>query len=58
VDACGVVQLCAQANCTDGDEPFDGLIMDTSGNLYSTTLGGGTHCQSQFGCGTVFELKP
>jgi len=35
----------------DGAFPLAGLIMDSSGNLYGTTSGGGTN-----GDGTVFEL--
>lgn len=47
----------------DGIEPFDGLIFDKSGNLYGTTLGGGTGaCPTGVvpgpGCGIVFELSP
>jgi uncharacterized repeat protein (TIGR03803 family) len=37
----------------DGVAPYAGLIMDASGNLYSTTYQGGTN-----GEGTVFELTP
>jgi uncharacterized repeat protein (TIGR03803 family) len=37
----------------DGLFPFAGLIMDSSGNLYGTTQGGGAS-----GWGTVFELSP
>jgi uncharacterized repeat protein (TIGR03803 family) len=37
---------------TDGSEPA-GLIFDATGNLYSTTGGGGA-----YGAGTVFELTP
>src|ERR1700690_656741 len=41
----------------DGDDPYAGLILDGSGNLYGTTAYGGTgSCSS--GCGTVFELSP
>jgi uncharacterized repeat protein (TIGR03803 family) len=38
---------------TDGAFPTAGLILDTRGNLYSTTAAGGTN-----GYGTVFELSP
>jgi uncharacterized repeat protein (TIGR03803 family) len=56
--------FCLQANCTDGDGPFAGVIEDASGNLYGTTAEGGTNdvslCESAgfVGCGTVFELMP
>jgi uncharacterized repeat protein (TIGR03803 family) len=39
----------------DGQYPEAAVIFDTTGNLYSTTVGGGT---STCGCGTVFRLKP
>jgi len=35
----------------------NGVIFDSSGNLYGTTYYGGTGCNN-FGCGTIFELKP
>ena len=41
----------------DGDGPFAGLILDTTGNLYGTTYGGGNQCGSS-SCGTVYELSP
>jgi uncharacterized repeat protein (TIGR03803 family) len=37
----------------DGSEPSGTLIMDAAGNLYGTTIGGGTGV-----VGTVFELSP
>jgi uncharacterized repeat protein (TIGR03803 family) len=37
----------------DGFTPLGGLVLDESGNLYGTTIGGGTS-----GFGTVFELSP
>jgi len=45
----------------DGQLPFNGLIMDSGGNLYGTTEYGGfsTNCTGNnpyLGCGTVFEL--
>ena len=46
--------FCAQGggSCTDGNFPNSGLVMDTSGNLFGTTYGGGAH-----GLGVVFELS-
>jgi uncharacterized repeat protein (TIGR03803 family) len=37
----------------DGHFPYGGLVFDTAGNLYGTTLTGGTD-----GLGTVFEITP
>jgi uncharacterized repeat protein (TIGR03803 family) len=46
---------------SDGDDPWAGLTLDSTGNLYGTTVLGGTG-QSTFnclyGCGTVFRLAP
>jgi len=38
-------------NYTDGANPYTGVLMDSSGNLFGTTYSGGTG-----GYGTVFEL--
>lgn len=42
----------------DGEYPNVPLITDASGNLYGTTLEGGSdNCGAGTGCGTVFELS-
>lgn len=45
----------------DGAFPTGGLLLDSAGNLFGTTVGGGSfsgnNC-SLFGCGVVFELSP
>lgn len=43
----------------DGQTPWGGVVLDTAGNLYGTTEGGGNslNCDGGYaGCGTVFEL--
>jgi uncharacterized repeat protein (TIGR03803 family) len=56
INASGVEKVlysfCAQQSCADGASPFDGLIMDKSGNFYGTTYSGGAHGQ-----GTVFKIN-
>jgi uncharacterized repeat protein (TIGR03803 family) len=47
-------------NGKDGQDPHTGLMFDTAGNLYGTTMTGGasgTGCGG-YGCGTVFQLAP
>lgn len=45
--------FCSQPNCSDGANPYAGLIADAQGNFYGTTFGGGA-----YGYGTVFKLTP
>src|SRR5580698_701733 len=45
-------------NGTDGTTPLGGVIVDSAGNLYGTTVYGGTGICFSDGCGTVFELSP
>jgi uncharacterized repeat protein (TIGR03803 family) len=43
----------------DGQNPVGGLVFDALGNLYGTTLQGGSACLGLYGgCGTVFRLTP
>lgn len=48
-----IYNFCSQANCTDGETPYAGLIQATDGNLYGTTNAGGTN-----GAGTIFSISP
>ena len=40
---------------SDGAYPNIGLVLATDGNLYGTTLYGGTGC-APYGCGTIFKI--
>lgn len=48
------------ASTTDGLGPWGGLSIDGAGNIFGTTYGGGTNCNSGNGAcgGTAFELAP
>jgi len=41
----------------DGASPMGVLVRDAAGNVYGTTIGGGTGKCSKMGCGTVFKLN-
>jgi uncharacterized repeat protein (TIGR03803 family) len=47
-----IYSFCSYLGCPDGAQPEGGLAMDASGNLYGTTIIGGT---SDYG--TVYELS-
>jgi uncharacterized repeat protein (TIGR03803 family) len=45
----------------DGSQPLAGLVRDSAGNLYGTTVQGGNmagSCAANAGCGTVFRVNP
>jgi uncharacterized repeat protein (TIGR03803 family) len=41
----------------DGGSPMGVLVRDAAGNIYGTTVGGGTGKCSKLGCGTAFKLN-
>jgi uncharacterized repeat protein (TIGR03803 family) len=45
------------AGTPDGEHPAADLVV-FKGNLYGTTVDGGTGCYKRLGCGTVFEVGP
>jgi uncharacterized repeat protein (TIGR03803 family) len=52
--------FCSQSQCTDGNSPTAGVMMDQAGTLYGTTALGGRNndyeCSKGHGCGVVFQL--
>ena len=46
-------RFCSKTNCSDGQNPIAGLVVDSTGTLYGTTFYGGA-----YGYGTVFKLNP
>jgi uncharacterized repeat protein (TIGR03803 family) len=49
--------FCSLSNCVDGAGPGGGVVRDSEGNLYGTTIFGGTYSDcNQDTCGTVFKL--
>ncbi|MGH9497535.1 MAG: choice-of-anchor tandem repeat GloVer-containing protein [Terriglobales bacterium] len=49
----GLYSFCAQQNCSDGENPWAGLVLATDGSFYGTTVNGGIHND-----GTLFKIGP
>jgi len=47
-----------QGGRNDGSDPGGDLAVDSIGNIYGTTLGGGPGSCGDSGCGSVYELTP
>jgi uncharacterized repeat protein (TIGR03803 family) len=53
--------FCSQTNCSDGFNPFAGVVQGTDGNFYGTARLGGIYNSGlcgKSGCGTAFEITP
>jgi len=50
--------FCSKTNCSDGEQPYAGLVQATGGNFYGSTVEGGGSSQCSQGCGTVFKITP
>ena len=53
-----IYNFCAQSGCTDGKNPWAGLVQAANGEFYGTTEEGGANCVVNGGCGTVFKITP
>jgi uncharacterized repeat protein (TIGR03803 family) len=58
LDTAGTLTVLHAFGGGDGAQPVSALLFDSAGNLYGTTLAGGTSTVCDGGCGTVFELSP
>lgn len=53
-----IYSFCAETNCTDGGEPYSGVMVDGHGNLFGTAALAGESTGSDSCCGSVYELSP
>jgi uncharacterized repeat protein (TIGR03803 family) len=58
LDAGGNFSVLHTFEGSDGASPDSILLFDAAGNLYGTTIYGGSSNTCQAGCGTVFKLAP
>ena len=56
LDKQGTLTLLHTFNGADGSYLYAGLLRDAAGNLYSTTLYGGSGHGCNNGCGTVWQI--
>jgi uncharacterized repeat protein (TIGR03803 family) len=50
--------FCKQPQCSDGAQPFSGLLEGTDGSFYGVTYqGGDSSCGLTSGCGTIFRVN-
>jgi uncharacterized repeat protein (TIGR03803 family) len=50
--------FCQLAGCLDGSAPYSGVTLGTDGNIYGTTITGGSNTTCTGGCGTVYMMTP
>lgn len=48
-----IYSFCSEANCTDGEAPGSGVIVDEAGNLFGAACSGG-----KYDAGRIYELVP
>jgi len=52
--------FCSAQDCTDGQLPSGGVVMDASENLFGVTTFGGDNlsCRAGLGCGVAYKITP
>jgi len=51
-------KFCQEAGCTDGQNPYAGLLMDSTGSLTGATLRGRKKCGAHDPCRVAFKISP
>ena len=50
-------KFCSETNCADGVDGY-ALVAGADGNVYGTTMGGGSNTCEGYPCGTLFRVTP